>query len=333
MPVPLIEDLYPTIFSQPSAAIWLTLALVSVAANLLLGRWLSSPLFSVSTYLGQLNKALINKLDRHSRTPGTLRIRGFILTIVFMPALFYAGLLINQLLPYGVYGDIVALAMLVPLIRLWPALHGLISAGKSLGAKTKGAEEKDRFKTARASLATAILTVTTTLLPYIICFSLAGFALLLPFVWLQNLLSHAERERNGSPESPFFCSAHILHELIAAPSAILGAIIMAFAHFFMLGTNLHVFRAFHPGATFGPASRYFPLKVIAEGLGLSVEADIGCETEKKKAFDRNPKWIGAAEGKAMVQPADLRKSWFILIISLALLFVVAVMVLAALLLV
>jgi len=328
--VPLTDPVYPALLSLASAQIWLGLALLALLIDLAAGQWISGKVPTLKGLMLPIGLRLAKRLDRASRTPRALLVRGTLLCLIFLPALFYAGLLINSLLPFGWYGDLLALGLLVPVLQIKSGLAALTEAEKQLTEQTRRGE--DPFKPARQKLVTSTFEVAPNLAAFLVLFSLGGFAFLMPYLWLGSVLAASERTRSGGVESPFFKPVAFLYELVTLLPALFSGLLMAIAHFFLMGTQLSVFRAFLPTATFGPPSRYFALKVIAEGLGLSLEADIGSEAETRKAFDRNPKWISAAEGRAKLAPADLRKASLILVITTALILLSGTMALTVLLL-
>lgn len=330
MPVPRINELSAGLFTTDGAALWLALAASAVIVDLIAGQYLTRHVPSADSLLSKCANYTIRKLDRPSRTLGALRLRGFIVIILLLPAAFLAGLWLNHLMVLEPFGLAITVAILLPLFGQKLVLLQLVGTGQQLGQKEENTGN-DPYRSARTAAARAILDFTTTLVPRTLWWCLGGFALLLPQMLLAAFIQDAEKRRSGDPESPFFAAISVLYEVGTAPLAIIGAGLVALAHFFLPGTNLGAFKALRPGATFGPASRYFPLKVIALGLGLSLEAEIGEKTSGRKASDKEILWIGPDIGRAQLRPADLKKIWLIRLVALALYLVLTAMVFALLL--
>lgn len=324
------DPITPTLFSPETAAVWLGLFIVALLVDLAVGQWLINRVPRLETLLSPIGSKLAFKLNKSSRTPLALTIRGLIVCTLFLLPLFYIGLFLNSLILIDLYGDILTLLLLVPSIGFKAQLSELNMAETQISRPQD--KTKDHHKAARTLISGATLATVPRLLTFGFLFSAAGFAAILPYLWLENLLTAADRTRSGKPESPFFSVPGFLVETITIVPVLVGSLLLALAHFFLTGTNLSVFKSFNPTATFGPASRYFPLKVLAEGLGLSMEADAGCEAENRKAFDRNPRWITSEDGRAKLTGADIRKISIILVITVALHLLSGTMLLTALLL-
>lgn len=285
---------------------------------------------SLERIFQRLAAVTIKKLDRPSRTLGALRLRGFLVVALLLPGAFFAGLFINNLMLLHPVAFLVAIAALMPIIGQKTGLEQVIEAGQLLTDK-KG-QSGDPHHDVRKAGATAVLDFSLKLVPRTLWWSLGGFALLLPLLLLNTLMAEAEKRRSGYAESPFFITAAFLNEFAVAPLSFLAALLLALAHFFLPGTNLGVFKAFHPDMIYGPVSRFFPLNVIAVGLGLSVEAEIGERTGSRKLSDKDILWIGPEDGRAKFTNADLKKIWHISLIAFAFYLVVAAMIFSLLLL-
>lgn len=328
--MPPTDSIAPDFFTPETAAVWLALFLLALLIDLAAGQWLYNRIPGPNTLLHPLSTYLSLRLDKSSRTPRALWVRGLLLNILFLPALVYVGNALNSLMLLDLYGDILSLLILLPCMGFKSQLRHLAEAEGLLAAPKD--DKGDRFKTARSMVAQATLALVPRILIFALLFSTTGFAGLLPFLWLENLLAGTDRTRAGAPGSPFLVIPGFVYELVAFLPAIVSCLLFATAHFFLPGTRLTVYKAFNPAATIGPVSRYFPLKVLAEGLGLSMEADAGCEAENRKAFDRNPRWVSAKDGRAKLTGADVRKISIILVITIALHLLSGTMLLTALLL-
>jgi hypothetical protein len=294
------------------------------------GHYINRHLPSVDTLLRKVARGTVKKLDRPSRTLGALRVRGLLTLALLLPIGFLCGLALNALVAISWYSLIATTVVLVPLIGQRQGLETIIKAGQQLREKNKHPDD-DLHQTVRAAGASAILGFAVKLVPRTLWWGLGGFALLLPHMILAAFISVAEKRRSGYPESPFFSTMFLLYEITTVPPSLLATALLALAHFFLPGTNLAVFKAFHPRAAFGPASRYFPLNTVATGLNLSLEAEICEQTGNHKSSDKNIHWIGPADGRAQLLPADLRKIWLISIISYGLYLLIAGMIFTVLL--
>lgn len=326
-----INNLSVDLLTPESAVLWLALSVVALLIDLIAGQVISHRLPSLTTFFRQLAAFIIKKLDRPSRTLSALRIRGFLAIFLLLPIAAFSGFILNSLLLVHLYAPIIALILLLPILGQKRALLDMMETGILLSEKPKG-QRADPHQKIRGACARTILNFSTTLVPITIWWCLGGFLLLLPYLLLSAFLEEAEKRRSGHPESPFFASISLLYEITTAPFAILAAVLIALAHFFVPGTNLTVFKAFYPGATFGPVSRYFPLNIIAVGLGLSLEAEIGEKAGSKKASDIKIHWIGPADGRAKFRLTDLKQIWLVIWVTLMLYLIVAAMIFSVLLL-
>lgn len=299
--------------------------------DLAAGQYLVPYLPPIDKYFQRFTQAVVAKLDRPSRTLSALRLRGIFVTVLLVPAAFYTGTFFNYLTASQPYVPLAVLVLLIPVVGQKTTLRKVVKAGRSLSKKSP-AGTTDPHVLVRAAGASAALGFALRLVPRSFWWCLGGFALLLPYMLIANFVDTAAKRRSGYAESPFFSSMALLHELSSVLPAALGALLLALAHFFLPGTNLWVLRAFNPakvffkGATYGPASRYFPLNVIAVGLNLSMEADIGEKTAGKKISDKAVHWIGPKEGRAQLVPADLKQIWLVTIVALIFYFLIAAMV-------
>ena len=299
--------------------------------DLAVGQYLSPYLPSVDKVFRRFADTIIKKLDRPSRTLNALRLRGVFVTALMVPTAFFGGIFLNYLTASQPYVLLGALVLLIPIIGQKATLRKVAKAGRNHSHNSPD-RTADPHALVRAAGASAALAFALRLLPRSLWWCLGGFAFLLPHLLLASFIDGAEKRRSGYAESPFFSFMSLLHELSNVPPAFVGALLLAVAHFFLPGTNLWVLKAFDPrqvffkGATFGPASRYFPLNVIAVGLNLSMEADIGEKTAGKKISDKTVHWIGPTQGRAKLVPADLKQIWLVTLIALVFYFLIAAMV-------
>lgn len=337
MPGPPISNLTANIFTIDGALLWFALAALAIVVDFAAGPFVARYVPSLATIFKSFARKAIKKLDRPSRTLSALRMRGFITMIITLPAAFCLGLLFNFLMVQTPYAPVVALGLLVPLLGQKNSRQRIIETGKQLGAR-ESSHNSDPHQPVRAAAAKAILDFAVKLVPRTLWWCLGGFALLLPHILLGAFIDEAEKRRSGHPESAFFSTMSFAYELTTALPAIGAAILLALAHFFLPNTNLSVFNALNPrplfrtGATYGPVSRYFPLNVVAVGLGLSMEAEIGEKASSKKISDKAIHWIGLEDGRAQFLATDLKRVWLVTLIGFALYILVSAMIFAFLLL-
>jgi len=326
-----INDFSASLFTIESALLWLVLLVTAVSLDLVAGQYFARYLPSIDTLFQRFVNAITKKLDRPSRTLTALRLRGIFIAAILIPAAYYAGIFANYLMTTQLYTPLIALLILIPVFGQKMSLTNVVEAGRR-PEKNDPIRDPDPHAPLRQAGAVAILGFALKLLPRTLWFCLGGFALLLPQMLLATFVESAEKRKSGNVESPFFSFMALLYEFSTAPPAFIGALLLALAHFFLPGTNLWVLKAFDPrpvffsGATFGPASRYFPLNVAAVGLSLSLEADIGEKTAGRKISDKTIHWIGPADGRAQLMPANLRQIWLLTLIALAFYFLIAAMV-------
>ena len=320
-------------FNPEIAALMMALFWAAILIDLMVGQFVTGKVPSLDALFARVARALVRRLDRSSRTYAELRMRGILLVMIIIPPLVYAGILANELLEVGIYGPLLSALALVPLVAQKHRWQQLISAGGAISqAKGQLSENGDDIHhTRRLAVADTILGFCASLVPLGAWWSVGGFAGLFPYLLVANLMKAASRRRNGAPASPFFMLITLLHEVAVAPFAILAALLVGLAHFFLPGTNLGVFASFNPAATIGLASRYFPLNTIARGLELAVEADIG-ETTSKPEIKKPVCWVGPTSGRAKLEPAMMRKVWFVTLIGFSLYGVVTAMIFTLLLL-
>jgi len=325
-----ISDFSANLFTVPGTLLWLALAATALFLDFVAGQYINRYMPSLDTLFKHFTQFTVKKLDRPSRTLSALRLRGFIVVGLGLPMTFFAGLLLNYLMVQSPYALLGAAGLLIPLLGQKEGLQRIIITGRQL----ENTQDNDPHHIVRTAGAKAVLDFATKLVPRTLWWCLGGFAFLLPQILLDTSIDEAEKRQSGYPESPFFSVASILHEITTAPPAIAAAALIALAHFFIPGTNLAVFKAFtsYKASFYGPASRYFPINVIATGLDLSLEATASEKSGSKKLSDKAIRWIGPKDGRAQLLPADLKQIWLVTLVAFALYVLIATMIFALLLL-
>ncbi len=293
----------------PAALYWLLLITLAISADLIAGKYLTGRIPNIGAILGTGAQRITDKLNRQGRSKGALKIRGILTLLLFIPPLYFLGAAANDLSRTSAATTAIALLAIIPILaqrKLW-ADH--VSLGQKIAT---GKVAVDPEAVAQKSTQDIVLQYSSRFLPSAILLTVGGFAALLPYQFIVGVVETCVIQ--NQPTGPYFKYVRILHELVALPLSLVSGFLLGLAHFFVPGTNLHVFWHLSPNKTHTLASQFIPLNIMANGAGLNFLRKEG----PKSTLSKESKWIGPQSGRAKLTPTDMRSIWLVVMVAFGL---------------
>lgn len=245
---------------------------------------------SLDQLLAFLFAPLASRLDRPMRSPASLTARSILVQLVFIPLLYMAGTLVNEL----VLTPHVGAPLAALLIARTVCFRGCWDNFRLLGAN-----EAVKPEDIRQGIEALSLSLSRDWLGNLVLFVVGGFALLLPFRFLAAMSGQRDLRGAARPDRPFVRAFTPLFDLMALPGALWAGALFAIAPIFIPGTQLSAVRGFFAIRLRGILSRLIVLALVAYALNFSFAFGDGKATGKQG-------WIGPEQGRARLVKADLR---------------------------
>ena len=290
----------------PVSLYWLTLALAAIFIDLVIGGFLNGKIPNLNGVLRFVANGINAKLDRPGRSDSALKTRGFATLLLCLPLLCLLGLFLNQLAKSASAGAAVALLALIPILGQKKGWLRHTKTGKALA---NDPHTIDPYGTAQYSTQRIILKLSCQFAPNLFVFCVWGFALLLPFLFVQGLMGNTIK--NGVSRRPFLAYSKFIYELITLPVTVIISALLALAHYFLPKTNLLAIKGFSKKGMKLPRSHFIPLNIVATGLGLSFQRKI----ENKLAGKNKLAWVGPENGRAKLTATDMRSVWLVVLVA------------------
>ncbi|RMB02863.1 cobalamin biosynthesis protein [Eilatimonas milleporae] len=281
---------------------------------------------------------LSGRLNRAERSPVTRFVRGLLLLVIFIPAAYWVGSLLDEVLlgpTVGLAGG--ALALMIAILCFgqrasWDLANDIAQAVNMTNNRAQtayprpdlpqnggiaDAQRRDPFHTGRLTVERMALRFSDGLITNALLFALGGFALLLAYRLAAMQVAIAVPTGLARPDSPYFMPAVILQESIGMIGSLVGSAFLILALLFIPGTSAaRAVRAFGTAVTARTSgyrpdhaclySRRLPLTVMAYGLGLSFQIATGAGSDSAaKGLDN---WIGDETARARLTAADIRRA-------------------------
>ncbi len=300
----LINELVGTFLT--ANADWLLLFSLGLLVELVLGgKTILGRLPSTDSLISHPFAFIKKRLDRANRSPGTLKLRGFLTLIVLAPITVYLGALLNTLMMFEPFGPPLAALLLARSINLRGVWEETIET-----ARTQHAGMHAALRTGNAQM---VLNVARDWGANMILFTLGGFAFLLPFRLLSVAVDGVNPTSAAWPKASFTRPFTLLYDLMALPGALLTSLCFALAPILVPGTKLGAVRgpiaeSTREGGLRGILSRVIPLSIVAYGLGYAFRFD-GSGAGKAK------RWLGPKDGRARLEGSDTRQTTRFLLAS------------------
>jgi hypothetical protein len=245
---------------------------------------------SLDQVIAFLFAPLANRLDRSMRSAASLTARAILVQLVFLPLLYMAGALFNDLSLAPHIGAPLAALLIARTINFrsnWDAFRQTGRADAGNPAKVRSAIEA------------LVLSLSRDWLGSLVLFVAGGFAVLLPYRFLAVASGQHEIQGAARPEKPFTRAFTPLFDLMALPGALWTGLLLALGPIFVPGTQLAAARGFFSLRFRGILSRLIVLTLVAYALNFSFAFGGG-----KKAGSQS--WIGPSHGRAKLAAVDLR---------------------------
>lgn len=279
---------------------------LAILFDLILGsKQLAGWLPSIDKIFVEFASFFKRKLDRTNRSNGERFVRGVIVVLAILPALFLLG---KWLLPLSLQNGVteaISMLALMPLIGQRKHWDNLL-----------GKEDTPEQEAATQSL---VIGFADNIIVNGILFAAGGFALLLPYRFLRAQISYTPAVYAERPQSPYLALSWRLAELLALAGSLLASFLLALAHIFIPGTRLSALIGLFAYRNAAMPSRFWPLSVAARGLGLSF----------RFSATKGKQWIGANEGRARQNNSDRRRVALLLVAAMLLAILVSTMLLTA----
>ena len=238
------------------------------------------------------------RLNRDTRSDATRRIRGTIITILFLAGALAAGVALAALAARSSAGGLIDLAILTVTLDL----RGPLARAQKAAATLAQAERPDAiYGAVRDGIARLAADFTDGVVGPVLFYGLVG----LPGVLAYCMANRLGRSLGGPvvPYRAFGWAARRLEALFGAVPARLAGLILALAAPFVpqarIGHALSVIaRASHKHPS---TKRGWPVAAMAGALGLALAAP----PDPRRPTPTDP-WIG--DGRARAIPADLRRA-------------------------
>ena len=279
--------------------------MVTVIVDLIAGHFLSRKIPNMDYIFDTITRRFDTKLNRKERSESALKMRGLITLSLCLSPLFFIGHLANVFGTFSAAGTAVALLVLLPFLS---QKAGWLHHREQMYKSTSSSGTPDQNSRSQKTTQAIILNFSVRFLPTSIFFLLGGFMLLLPYRFLVAFVEYGQQKRSGA--QIFFKYGRALHEIIMIPTSLIAALLLGLAHFFIPGTNLHLFQGLKRNTTSTLASSFLPLNVVADGLQISLL--------RGQANTAKDKWIGPESGRAKLTPSDLRSVWFVVLVAYSL---------------
>lgn len=286
---PLINQFAATADSESLA--WLMFFSLGLVIDMVIGgqRGLGR-LPSLDQLIAFLFAPLASRLDRPMRSASSLTARAILVQLVFLPLLYTAGKLLNDVALAPHVGAPLAALLIARTINFrsnWDAFRQIGKADASNSTKIRNAIEALALSLSRDWIGSLVVFVA------------GGFALLLPYRFLTVASGQHEIEGAARADAPFTRAFTPLYDLMALPGALWTSLLFSLGPIFVPGTQLAAARGFFTLRFRGILSRLIVLTVVAYALNFSFAFG-----GSRKAGPQN--WIGPSHGRAKLLAADLR---------------------------
>jgi len=276
------------------------LAGIAVIIDLLIGGWVAKWVPSLDDLLNKLASILSKKLNRKGRSNAALRMRGGIILIIMVPALWLIGAAANHLSHLSMLGNLVSIILLLPLI-------GQKKSWLEISNRAALQPNEDPHVIAQVRTQKTVLHFGLSYLANIVVLLVGGLALLIPFRFLSAMSTDAKNLSKRS--DPFFSALTRVYTLLSLPAVILGCSLFVLARFFLINTHLNPFSGSKSRPRNIAFSNFWLLHFVAEGLKISFKQTIGHRSANKVI------WIGPTDGVAKLTGDHVRKTWYLVLVS------------------
>ncbi|MFC3050298.1 hypothetical protein [Kordiimonas pumila] len=298
----LSDIFYLFINSGPALIHWLGLIGAALVTDLVIGGWIARIIPSIDRPFQTITDFLTQRLNRSGRSYAALRMRGAILVLAFTPLLWIAGKALNFLSETYPVAAVLCFIILLPLVGQKPIW--LLISSPTEQAATQIKTDAHTVPQRRAQKVT--FHFAGTYLANITLVLLGGFAFLLPFRFLASWLSPKDalvHEKTGA----FYKPPLFLHSIMAFPGVFIACALLFLSRFFYPGTKLYPIISTAPKPKQIPGSTYWPLALMASGLGLNFKQTL---LHPQKTI-----WIGPPNGTAKLTVTHLKKVWYLIVIA------------------
>ncbi|GHF16151.1 hypothetical protein GCM10017044_08030 [Kordiimonas sediminis] len=266
----------------------------------------------------------IPKLDRDTRSQENRFFRGFAFTALFLFLSFIAGTVINigmaalftsnDILVY--VGVITVLALLVRQRSVWDHAREVIQSLGSLIASGKPHDADTMHTNCRLLTQTLIQTFTRTVTTGLL-FILGGFALILPYLFLNEMMRFAAGGM-VRPRSPFYSCAFWAHEILTLPATLMTLLVFAVALMVVPGGKPFTLFRTRLVLKNSMPSAVIPLGLYGFGRNLVFKyTDGSADTLAGNFKEIHTQWLGPKTGKARQGPRDLKSLLLVLWVSVS----------------